>query len=172
MTMSLTNLFGPAVDLAREAPRRETALPGTEPHRPAHLLDADQIAQLEDDGVRRLRVELRRVSAREAADRARVLDDGGLHPQTDAEVGRARLARVVDGANHAGHAALAEAAGHKYRVEVAQALFVRVVHQTLRLDPAHVNSQVVRPAAVRQGLAQRLVRVFQLNVLADDADGD
>src|ERR1041385_1905233 len=128
MTMSLTNLFGPAVDLAREAPRRETALPGTEPHRPAHLLDADQVAQLEDDGVGRVRVELGGVRAREAADRASVLDDGRLHAEADAEVGRARLARVRDGADHAGHAALAEAAGHEDGVEVAQALFILLVH--------------------------------------------
>src|SRR5205085_3334890 len=39
-------------------------------------------------------------------------------------------------------------------------------------DPANVNAKVVRNASVRQSLAQRLVRVFQLNVLADDADCD
>src|SRR5205085_12325622 len=111
MSVSLAYLFAVAVDFAREAFGRKPALPCAESHRPAHLLDADEVAQLEDDRVRRVRIELRGVGPDEAADRARVLDDGGLHSQTDAEVRRARLARVGDGADHPGHAALAEASG-------------------------------------------------------------
>src|SRR5256714_14743836 len=172
MTVSLAYLSRAAVDFTREGLVRETALPSAEPHRPAHLFDADEIAQLEYNGIRRFWIELCRVSAGEAADRSRVFDDGCLHAEADAEVRRARLARVRDCANHSGDAALAEAAGDEYCGEVAQAFFVRFVNQTFRLDPAHVNSQVVRNAAVRQSLAQRLVRVFEFDVLADDADGD
>src|SRR3712207_2326025 len=170
--VALAYLGAAPVDFAREARFREVALPGAEAHRAAHLLDADQISEFEDDGVRGLSVELRGVGAVEPADRARVLDDGGLHAEADSEVGRARLARVVDGANHPRYAALAEAAGDEDGVVVAQTLFVVLVHQPLALDPAHVHAEVVRDPAVRQGFAQRLVGVFQLDVLADDADGD
>src|SRR5207253_11191006 len=80
-----------------------------EAHRAAEGVDADQVAQLVDDLVRRLVVELRRVRADHAADVARELDRRALHTQADAEVGDALLARVADRAQLPFHAAGAEA---------------------------------------------------------------
>ena len=73
-------------------------------------------------------------------------------------------------ANHAGDASFTETARNQDRIEVAQAVLVVVVHQLFRLDPLHVDFQIVRDAAVRQRFAQRLVGVFQLDVFADDGN--
>src|ERR1044072_3479188 len=53
--VALAYLRAGAGYLARETPFREVALPSAEPHRAAHLFNSDEVAQLEDDGVRRLR---------------------------------------------------------------------------------------------------------------------
>src|ERR1041384_1830392 len=107
--------------------------------------------------MRRLEVEFSRVGLFHFTNVARVLDTSGLHPQTDAEEWRTRLARVTDRANHSRHAAFAESTGHKDGVEVAQTIFVVVVHQLFRLDPLHIDTEIVCYSTVRQRFTQRLV---------------
>ena len=52
---------------------------------------------------------------------ARVFDGGALHAEADAEERNFFLARVRDGVNHPGDAALAESAGNENAVGVAEA---------------------------------------------------
>ena len=75
---------------------------------------------------------------------------------------------------HAFDAALAEAAGHENAVEVFELRFVRcgLGFEAFGFDPGHVQLQVVGQRAVDQRFFQRLVGVFVLDVLADDADRD
>ena len=121
--------------------------------------------------MRRLDIEFSRVRVFQITAVARELDASGLHPQTNSKVRRPSFARVGNRANHAFDAALAKAAGHQDRVKVAQPRFeITVVHQLFRFDPFDVDAQVVGDAAVRERFAQRLVGIFQLDVLADDRD--
>ena len=118
-----------------------------------------------------LDVELSRIRIFQIANVAREFDARGLHSEANAKVRRARFARVGNRANHSFDAALAKAAGYENRVKVTQARFIIVfVHQVFRFDPLDVDPQVVRDAAVRERFAQRLVRIFQLDILADDRD--
>ena len=84
----------------------------------------DQIAQLEDDRMRRLDIEFSRVGVFQIARVAREFDARGLHAEANSKVWRARFARVGNRANHSFDAALAKAARHQDRVKVAQARFV------------------------------------------------
>src|SRR5947207_8133874 len=91
-----------------------------EAHRAAEGVDADEIAQLVDDLVRRLVVELGRIRADHAADIARELDGCALHAEADAEVGDAALPREADGAKLSFHAARAEPGTDQDAVDVGQ----------------------------------------------------
>ena len=94
MTMALGDLVG-AVDRFRERTVLDVAGLRAEPHRAAEigrgaaLLDrAVAILPLgdhRDDRMRRLLIQLGGMGAREARDVARVLDDGDLQPQADAQ---------------------------------------------------------------------------------------
>src|SRR5581483_387366 len=64
-----------------------------EPHRPAQVLDLLLLRQQVDDGVRRLRVHLRRVGTVETADVTGELRHGDMHAEADAEVRDRVLAR-------------------------------------------------------------------------------
>src|ERR671939_484999 len=61
MPVALADLTRAAIDFARETVGRKPARPRAQTHRAAHLFDADQIAQLEDDRIRRLWIKLCRV---------------------------------------------------------------------------------------------------------------
>src|SRR5918911_4681595 len=119
MAMPLAYLLSAVIDFMCERIFSQLARPSTKTHRAPQFLNVHQVAQLEDDGIGRVRVKLCRVRVLQAADVARVLDAGRLHSQTDSEVGRSRSSRVVDRLNHPRDAALAEAAGDEYGVEVA-----------------------------------------------------
>src|SRR6185369_12294292 len=61
---------------------------------------------------------------------------------------------------------------HQYRVILAQPFFpVWIVHQVFGFDPTKVNAKPIRYPAVHERFVQAFVRVFKLDVLADDADG-
>ena len=109
--------FGGAVGLGGQGVGLHDAVPSSEAHCAAHFFDAGEFAELVDDAVRGGGVELAGVGVLEAADVAGILDAGGLHAEADAEVGRAGLAGVADGVEHALDAALAEAAGDEDAVE-------------------------------------------------------
>src|SRR5262245_9779474 len=171
----MTMAFGDEVriiDAFGERSGRQFAFISPEPHGPAHRLDSEQVAQLEDYGVRGVRIEFGRIGVLDAADVAHVLDRRALQPQADAEERLLFAARVCDGADHSRNPALAEAARNQYRIDVAQEVFPAVAgHEVLALDPAEVDAQVVGEAAVYQRLVEALVRIFELDVFADDSDG-
>src|SRR5215217_643747 len=171
MSMTLADLVYTTINSLDQRAGRQPAGPCAESHRAAELLDVHEISQFKNNRVRRFDIEFSRIGVFQLTNIPRVLDTGGLHSQTNTEERRARLARVVDRANHSRDATLAEAAGHKDRIEVAQTIFVIIiVHQLFRLDPFHIDSQIVGHAAVREGFAQRLVRVFKLDILTDNRD--
>jgi len=99
------------------------------------------------------------------------LDHGELHSQADAEVRDPLFARVLDRADLALDAALPEAARHEDRVGAAQAA------DPVRLDRLRIDVTDVDPAAgmdtgVDQRLGERLVRLGEIDILADQRDGD
>src|SRR5437660_1853468 len=59
MTMALADFIGPIVDVARQRPFRQATHPRAQAHSAAHLFDVHQIAQLENDRIRRLDIEFR-----------------------------------------------------------------------------------------------------------------
>ncbi len=66
-------------------------------------------------------LELRRVRAGKPEHAARKFYDCDLHPEADAEIRDAVLARVSDGGDLALDTALAEAAGHQDRIHAGEA---------------------------------------------------
>src|SRR5207247_6288119 len=111
-----------------------------EPHRAALRLDRALFWQEIDHVVRRMRVELRRVGAREVTDVARVLDHRALHAETDAEVRHALLAREAHRLNLAFDPTVAEAAGHEDAVHAREAR-----RGTLPLDPPGGDPPALHP---------------------------
>ena len=81
-----------------------------------------------------------------------------------------RFAGVFDRPHHSGDAAFAKTARHENRVKILQLVLVVVLHQIFGFDPVDVDAQIVRDAGVRQGFAKRFVRVFELDIFADDRD--
>src|SRR6266404_36454 len=170
MSMALADIAR-RVNRFRQRTRLNAAWICAQSHRPAHSFDTDQVTKLEDHRVGRIIVKLGRVRALESADVSRELDRRALHAQADSEVGRQLATSVVDGAQHSGNASLAESARNQYGVEVAQSFFpVCVVHQIFGFDPANLDAQTIRDAAVNERLVQALVRIFKLDIFADDAD--
>src|SRR6266542_138876 len=141
-----------------------------EPHRPALGLEIPLLGQEVDDGMPGGRVELRRVGAVEPADVPGELDDRALHAQTDAEVRHPALPGIADRLDLALDPAIAEAAGHENPVHVAEVGGRAVPLDLLGVDPHELDPRVVGDASMRQGLDEALVRVLQLDVLADDGD--
>ena len=102
---------------------------------------------------------------------AAVFDDRHLHPQADAEVRHAVLARVAHRLDLALDAALAEAARHQDRVHILEHLHA-VLLDVGGLDVVDVDARAALQAAVHQRLVQRQVGVADLHVLADHGDVD
>src|SRR5881396_3677300 len=67
MTMAFANFGGPAVNVARQGIFSQTTYPRAEAHRAAHLFDIHQIAQFEDDWIRRFKMEFSRIGVFEIA---------------------------------------------------------------------------------------------------------
>ena len=141
-----------------------------EAHRAAEGVDADEVAQLVDHLVRRLVVELGRVRADHAGHVARELDRRALHAEADAEVGDALLAREADGAQLSFHAARAEAGADEDAVDAGQLAVIALFLERLRVDVDDAHLHVVGDAAVHERFVERLVRVAEVDVLADEAD--
>src|ERR1017187_5418939 len=135
---------------------------------PPHAL---QLAQLEDHPMRRSRIEFGGIRLLQAANVARKLDDHGLHAQADAQIRDLILAGVANSVQHAIDAALAETAGHQDAVVAFQLPFpVWPVH-ALGLDPVDAHLELMRQAAMRQGLFQAFVGILILHVFAHQTDG-
>src|SRR5437588_6417170 len=121
MTMAFADLTCAVVNIARQRAFRQTTYPRPEAHRAAHLFNVHQIAQLENNWIRRLDVEFGRIGVLQVTRVARELNAGRLHAETNPKVRRASFARIRNRANHAFNTALAESAGHQDGVKVAQA---------------------------------------------------
>src|SRR5262249_43879937 len=161
-----------AVQRVRRRARLQLARVRSEPHRPAEVVDAEQIAQLVNQvglGVGRA---FRRGGVGEAADVARVLDGGPLEAVADPEVRDAPFTRDLGGAHHAARAAVAEAARHQDAVGAVEQLLAAGLLERFRLDPADVDLEPVLEAAVVEGLVEALVGILVPDVLADDVNRD
>ena len=91
-----------------------------EPHRAAHVDDVALLVHEVDHRVRRVRVELARVGAGEAAHVAGELDHRAVQPEAQPEERHAVLTGVAGGGDLALDAADAEPAGDHDAVEVAR----------------------------------------------------
>src|SRR5690606_34086778 len=159
-----------AVDLGRQAAFPHLAGIGPQAHGAPHLLDAQQVAQLVDDRVPGLAVELGGARSLDAADVARVFDDHALHAEADAEHRDTVFAGVADRADLALGAPGSETDRHQQAVDLENFPRPGLVLEGLGVDVDEFDRGVVGDAAVHQGLVQALVGVGQLHVLADDAD--
>ena len=169
MTMPFGNHRG-VVNAMSQEPGCKIRGISAQPHRSADRVDAKKIAQFVDDRMRSVLLELRAVGFCQPANVARIFDDGALHAETDSEIRHLLLARVLNGANHSGNAAFAEAAGNEDAVELGESRRTVDGLQALGFDPMNLRLQVVQQAAVDERFAQALVGIFQCDVLADDAD--
>ena len=101
--------------------------------------------------VRRRGVELGAVGVGKARLVTRILDDRQLHPQANAEIGNAVLARVPNRPDLALDAALAESARHQNRVHALEAIDAVAIHS---LGIHIMNGDLA--AGVNAGVDQRL----------------
>src|SRR5581483_6558461 len=159
-----------AVHFLRERSRRQLAGVRAEAHRPAEIVDAEEIAQLVDHFCARIRVDFGGVGVGEPRDVARVLDGRPLEAVTDAEVGDLPLARDLRRLHHPARAAVAEAAGHEDAVRAVEQAIAAGLFERFGFDPLDVDLHAVREAAVVERLVQALVRIFVADVLADDVN--
>src|SRR5688572_3212287 len=98
MSVALVDL-GILVDLRGERARLERAGIRAETHRGALVAHVPLLGHEVYDAMRRIDVELGAVRALEPAHVARVLDDGHLHAETDAEERHVLLAGPLDRAD-------------------------------------------------------------------------
>src|SRR5262245_51687469 len=101
---------------------------------------------------------------------SRELDHRALHAEADPEVRNVPLARVADRLDLALDATVAEATGHQDAVETGKMAGDSFALDSLRVDPSDLDRRLVGDAAVGQRLVEALVRVLDLDVLADDTD--
>src|SRR5436305_10178286 len=115
-----------------------------EPHRAAEGVDADQIAQLVDDFVRRLIVELRRIRADHPHHVAGELDRRALHAEADAEEWDALFARGADRAQFSFDAPRSESWSDQNPVHASKLTVIPLGLELLGVDVADANLDVVR----------------------------
>ncbi len=82
------------------------------------------------------------------------------------------FAGEVGGEDLALDAAMAEAARDEDAGDAVEPLVQVLVGQRLRIDPADLGVDLVRPGRVAERLGDRQVRVGELDVLADEGDLD
>ena len=128
MTMALADFARVAINFARQRTLGQQTRPRAQSHRAAHLVHVHQIAQLENDRIRSLKIELRRISVFQIANIARKFNAGRLHAETNSKIRRACAARVRDCANNSFHTPLSESARHEDRIKVTQARFIVLAH--------------------------------------------
>ena len=108
----------------------------------------------------------------EAEDVAGELDDHALHAEAYAECGHVVLAAPAECDELSVDAALAEAGSDDNAVEVAEALVDICVGELLGVyvDEVELVAGICR--GVEKGLADRLIGILELDVLADESDCD
>ena len=172
MPVPLRNFQLP-VRFLRKRSGLEFAGPRAEPHGPAHLVHAQQLAQLVNHAVRRRRIKLRAVRVLHARNLPSVFDRGALHAQTNPEKRNFALPRIGNCVNHARNSPLPESAGNQNPIHMPQALLRgRQRIDFFGFDPLNHHALPIRQPAMAQRFAQTFVRVFQLHVLAHHSDAD
>jgi hypothetical protein len=150
---------------------------GAEPHGAAQVGIAgdrvDLFGHRGDDRVRGLGVELAGGGVRDSGQVAGHLDDRALQAQAQPEEGQSGLAGVPDRSDLALHAADPEAAGDADGVHPGEGV-TRPLGGGAGVggDPLHVDLDAVGVAAGVQRLGHRQVGVGQVDVLADQGDGE
>src|SRR5581483_6183319 len=143
-----------------------------EAHRASQVFDFLLLGEQVDHRERRLRIHLGRVRALEPDDVTRELRDGDVHPEADAEVRDAVLARDAAGEDLPLPAARAEAARDEHAVDLFELPARLLDRHALGIDPADTYVAAVVDAGVLERLVDRQVRVVELHVLADQGDLD
>ena len=170
VAVALLNLTR-AIHAMGQRSRREVARVAAEPHRPAELLDAQEIAQLVNEFRGRVRVALGRIGVAQPGDVACVLNRGPLEAVTDPEVRNAALARDLGRLHHAARSPAAEPSRHENAVGIVEQVHAARFFERLGFDPLDVHFDAVRKSAMRERLVEALVGIFVSDVLADDVDG-
>ena len=171
MAVALGDARG-AVERGGAGARREVAGVGAQAHGTAQAADGLLLFHEGDDGVRGPGGELGAVGVGPAQDVAGEGDDGALHPQADAQEGRARGAGVGDGAEHPQQAAPPETARDEDGVGAGQARGGVAGLERLGFHAQDLELGAVGQGGVGEGLVDALVSVLVADVLAHDGDGD
>ena len=150
--------------------RRNLAGIAAEAQRAAHVDLARLVGHEVDDLVLPDLVELAGIRVLDAADVARVFDDGDLHAEADAEVRHIVLARILCREDHALDAAVTEPAGHEDAVAAGEHRRRVLRRDPFGVDPVDLDARAVLIARVAQRLRHGKVGVVQLDVLADQTD--
>src|SRR5579875_127482 len=179
VAVALADLGG-AVDRGHARPGHEPRRIGAEAHGAAEiavglaLLELVALHPFGHQADHRLGAgpELGRARAVEAGQVPRRLDHRHLHAEADAEIRHFPFARESGRLDLAFAAALAESTRHQDAVHAFERAHGVVLLEDFAVEPIELDADVVGDAAVGQRLAQRLVGVGQMRVLAHDGDGD
>jgi hypothetical protein len=171
VTVPLADL-GHFIGPVGQGPLLELAGICAETHGAAHLLDSQQIAQLVDDGVGSVGIELGGGGVLDPTDVACVLDNHALHTEADAKERYLVLTGIAHGVDLAGGAARTKADGHQQSVDLEHLPRPVARLDVLGAEIHQLHLGVVGDAAVHQGLVEALVGVGELHILADDPDAD
>src|SRR5215472_15472677 len=115
---------------------------------------------------------LGRPGAFEAREITRRLNYRHMQSVTDAEERHPPLARKFDSLDLSFRTAFTEAAWHQDSIDVLEIHSGVIALEDLAINPVHMDPNVVREAAMRKCLGERLVGVFDLHVLTDDSDAN
>src|SRR5205085_12255541 len=102
----------------------------------------------------------------------RVLGDGDVHPEADAEVRDPALAGDAAGEDLPLPAARAEAARDEHAVDLLEHDGRLLERHALGVEPADLDHRAVVEAGVLERLVHREVGILELDVLADERDLD
>src|SRR3546814_916003 len=179
VAMPLADVVG-TIDARDMAVRREFRFIGAKAHRAAQIgvgaallqtFVAHPLGDHADNGfIGRTELGARRVSDTAVP---RPLDARHLHAEADAEEGHPAFAREAHARNLALGPALTEAAGDEnavHRLEIGGEILVALEH--FGVEPADIDLDPVRHAAVDQRLVQRFIGIGQRHIFADDANRD
>src|SRR5699024_7166562 len=149
----------------------------TQAHTAAHVAlpghDVDLIGHGRDDRFNRLVVELDAVGTLQPGHVARVLDHHRLQTQAHTHQRDLVLTGVADRAVFTLYAARSETAGHKDTVDIAELGRGTGGTGTVVTDhPANIDPGVGGKTTGAQCLGDRQIGVGQIDVLADQGDGD
>src|SRR5262245_28459440 len=178
VAVALGNLGGAIIDLVRAAAPLQQRRIGPEPHgaaefavdaAPLELVALHPLGHQADHRFRR-GAELSRICFLDAAEIARRLYHGHLHPETDPEIRDLALARELRRLDFPFGTALPEAAGDENSVHVLQKRRRILALEHLGLDPVEIHANLVGDAAVGERLDQRLIGVLETGIFAHVGD--